>query len=172
VKKFLSKHRFWLVIASVIGLLAIFSAVVPHYRIATGSMEPTLPVGTIVLTAPVDELKIGDVITFQQEGMADPVTHAFIGYEDDGSLMTMGDANPTPDFHEVPLTMADVKGKVYTQIQVFVPGFWLSTRGLGFILLIAIGITLYVTRDKKADQNKQESQSDTTREETREPTPV
>ena len=179
IKKFLSKFGFLLAIIAIVGFLAVIHMTVPTYMISTGSMEPTLPVGTIVLETSADSLEIGDIITFQQEGDGNPITHTLVGYEDDGSLMTMGDANPTPDVHDTPLTMVDVKGKVFTQFMIFVPGFWLSTKGLGVILLVGAAIFFYVTRDKSdktAKDSKDEADSElhpgNTHEETRELNPA
>ena len=171
MKKFLSKFGFLPVILAIVGILIVVRMAVPMYIISSGSMEPTLPVGTIVFDAPADSLKVGDIITFQQEGAAHPTTHTFVGFDKDGSLMTMGDANPTPDVHNTPLTMADVKGKVFTQFMIFVPSFWLSTKGLGVVLLLGAGVFFFITRDKSKKKDEAGSQSETTHEENREPTP-
>lgn len=133
-------HPRFTVVAVLLGLLFIAYAVVPKYIIGSGSMQPTLPVGTIVIVQPVDTLKPTDIITFQQEGEARPTTHTFIGYAKDGSLMTKGDANPTPDVHTPPLTMEDVKGKV--AYALFIP------RLIGVALLALVGIMLIPGRRK------------------------
>lgn len=172
MKKFLSKFGFLLTIVAVVGFLAVIHVAVPTYFISTGSMAPTLPIGTTVFEVPADTLQVGDIITFQQLGQAHPETHTFVGFAEDGSLMTMGDANLTPDVHDTPLTMADVKGKVIAQHMLFVPGFWLSTKGLGVILLAATGIFFFLTGDKKGSGREVKLQSDTTDEETRTLTPA
>ena len=169
--KFLRKHAgLMAVLLLVISLFAFtrFSGMV--HTVATGSMEPTLPVHTIVVDHPVDNLKVGDVITFREAGMTDPVTHRLIQIEKDGSLVTQGDANPTPDHPDVPLQKSDVIGQVWFQIQVMVPSFWVSIPGIILMVSLLGGIVLYVTKDnKKEDESKQ---SDKDREETLEPTPV
>ena len=172
MKQFLSKFGFLLTIAVIVGFLAVIRMTVPMYFISSGSMEPTLPVGTIVLEVPADQLQKGDIITFLQDGQASPTTHTFVGFDDDGGLMTMGDANPTPDVRDTPLTVADVKGKVFAQIMIFVPSFWLSTKGLGVILLAAAGAFLFLTRDKKKSSQESEPQPETTDEETHHLTPA
>jgi signal peptidase len=97
----------------VVAVLAV-SVVVPRlggataYTILTGSMKPGMPPGTLVVVrpTPVDQIKAGDVITFQQRS-GDPtvVTHRVVsvGVALDGKrqFMTKGDANDAPDLHRV-----------------------------------------------------------------------
>jgi len=123
----------------IVGLVLIF-ATIPNFRVATGSMEPRLPVGSVIFETSPDTLKPGDIITFQEPNKPRTTTHAFIGYADDGSLMTKGDANPVADTHVVPLTHDEVVGKVVLELPLFVPGFWLSPRGMLVIALVMMCI--------------------------------
>lgn len=84
-----------------------------RYVIISGSMEPTLPVGSVVYdeVVPVADLEVGDIITFvppPEFDIEDPVTHrivevAEIGDELGGAhagermFRTKGDANPDVD---------------------------------------------------------------------------
>lgn len=75
------------------------------YYIVTGSMEPTIAVGDIILSkqASVEELKVGDIVTFTGEsGELDGkiVTHRIQSvYEENGQIyvITKGDANTIND---------------------------------------------------------------------------
>ena len=54
-----------------------------RYVIVSGSMVPTLPVGSVVYdeVVPVSELAVGDIITFvppPEYGIDDPVTHRIV----------------------------------------------------------------------------------------------
>ncbi len=79
------------------------------FIVFTGSMEPNIHVGSIVVVQPVrfESLTAGDVITFsvpQNPGM--PVTHRVVKAEkslDSGAwvVTTKGDANPTADIWTV-----------------------------------------------------------------------
>ncbi len=149
-------------------LIAIYVNV-PMYRIASGSMEPTLPIGTIVIGVPATDLQVTDIITFQQEGMKEPVTHTFIGYDEAGNIMTKGDANTTPDVHTVPLTDEDVISKLWMTVPILVPSFWTSPKGIGIAILAIVGLTLLLTRPKN---DEDEVSMETSHEEVREPTPV
>jgi signal peptidase len=103
----------WIVAAVLFGLILVL-VVVPRltgatpYTILTGSMVPTMPPGTIVVTRPepFSSIRVGDVLTYQiASGQPAVVTHRVIGInvEADGSrsLTMRGDANPSPDLKRV-----------------------------------------------------------------------
>ncbi|QIK82188.1 signal peptidase I [Sanguibacter sp. HDW7] len=86
--------------------------------VLTGSMAPTYPAGSLVVVRPVDvdELRAGDVVTYQAEsGRATLVTHRVTGVEhrSDGTLrlVTQGDANRVPD--PEPVRAEQVVGQVW-----------------------------------------------------------
>jgi signal peptidase I len=82
--------------------------------VLSGSMEPKLGVGGLVVIKPVDaqQVEIGDVISFKLSGIDTPICHRVIDtQETDGArlLQTKGDANEEPDVNPVPA--ASVTGK-------------------------------------------------------------
>lgn len=77
-------------------------------EVTTGSMEPTMPVGSILAVMPTDEMTLGEPVMFQHEGAKMPVTHRVIAL-DDGVATTQGDANNSPD--ATPVTASEVIGK-------------------------------------------------------------
>ena len=87
--------------------------------VLTGSMRPHLPPGTLVVTkpTPVEEIEVGDVITFQIEsGRSAVVTHRVIERSIDSAsgevrFTTQGDANNTPD--PEPVRPAQIRGTVW-----------------------------------------------------------
>ena len=157
-----------LAVVAAIVLLRLF--VFAPYVIETGSMQPTLPVGTIVVTTPANTFKPTDIITFRQSTDAQPTTHTFIGYADDGSLRTKGDANQTPDFHAVPLQKSDVLGKVVFSIPFLVPSYWTSVKGV-LSLLIVLAVLTAIVVIKVKDKREEQLEKETPREETPELTP-
>jgi signal peptidase len=78
------------------------------YTVLSGSMEPTLPVGSVIVAVPAqgDELNKGDIITVaipQRQEML--VTHRIVGVETGSQgrvFKTKGDANQEPDSWIVP----------------------------------------------------------------------
>jgi len=112
-----------------LGLVALIAAlvfVVPmvigaqRYTIVSGSMEPGIPVGSLVVVQPrqIDDVGMGDVITFQLEsGESAVATHRVVGEGRTGDgerlLVTQGDANSTAD--SAPVQAAQLRGVlVYT----------------------------------------------------------
>src|SRR5689334_2455215 len=101
-----------LVVAALgVAALAIGPRSLPYraYTIETGSMAPTLPVGTeVVLTkTAASKLKPGDIITFHAPPGGELVTHRIVRIERDGGkrvFVTKGDANGLPDAWRVPAT--------------------------------------------------------------------
>ena len=76
-----------------------------RYVIDGGSMEPAIPYGSMAYAreVPVEELVVGDVITFQpppEFPVEQPVTHRIVEIEETPSgrtFRTQGDANAAPD---------------------------------------------------------------------------
>jgi signal peptidase len=112
-----------------LGLVALIAAlvfVVPmvigaqRYTIVSGSMEPGIPVGSLVVVQPrqIDDVGMGDVITFQLEsGESAVATHRVVGEGRTGDgerlLVTQGDANSTAD--SAPVQAAQLRGVlIYT----------------------------------------------------------
>lgn len=89
------------------ALIVIPAALGYHRYVIDGqSMEPTIPYGSVVYnqTVPVDDLAVGDVITFTpppEYNVSQPVTHRIISIEknDAGQRVyhTQGDNNSSPD---------------------------------------------------------------------------
>lgn len=87
--------------------------------VLSGSMEPALPVGSVILVRPVDPqaVSVGDIVTYRPQGATDFVTHRVVEVNREGSdlsFRTQGDANKAPD----PAAVAPdaVEGRVWTSI--------------------------------------------------------
>lgn len=116
-----------------------------HYEpVFTGSMEPAIPVGSIVVIKPADPetLKVGDIICFKIESeFATTVTHRILNITNEG-FITKGDANEEPDQWIV--RKENVIGKViFTIPYVGYIGYFVRTP-IGFILLIVIPASLII----------------------------
>jgi len=62
--------------------------------VTTGSMEPALPAGAVVVSHAQEDYAVGDIISFRQEGAV--VTHRVVEKTAEG-YRTAGDANSAPD---------------------------------------------------------------------------
>jgi signal peptidase I len=94
------------IVATLAWTLFAFGAVAWHdgyrmYVIHTGSMQPTLNPGSLIIDKPVGArtaLKPGEIITFRHSDQTtDVVTHRFVSYTATGLINTKGDANETAD---------------------------------------------------------------------------
>jgi signal peptidase len=149
-----------LVVLLAVGL-ALAVAVVPAVvggstlTVLSGSMEPTLPVGSVVVVRPRPpaEIAVGDVVTFLARDPASDatrvVTHRVVEVLPGPGFRTRGDANPDPDPGVV--AAADVRGVQWYTVP-WVGGATDAVRtpvGLlvgGGVLLLAVGIGLLVPR--------------------------
>lgn len=96
------------VLAASCGILVGAGAASGRYRTATvlsGSMQPTLSPGDVVVAAPThrDNLEVGDVITFQLPDGSGNITHRIHQIDDAGdfTVTTKGDANSSVDGRHV-----------------------------------------------------------------------
>ncbi len=107
--------------------------------VLSGSMEPELPVGSLLLIHNEDNYKIGDIVTYEDE-YGNLVTHRLVSIEN-GEVITKGDANNTND-KPFPET------KIYGKVKAVMPRvgsmiLWLKTPvGICTILLIG-GILIF-----------------------------
>jgi signal peptidase I len=116
--------------------------------VQSGSMEPAIGTGSLVLVRSQDNYVKEDIITFFKTSdnfSEQAITHRLVGTEDrDGQkmLITKGDANNAPDSWRV--AKGDVLGKVSFHVPFlgYLVGFAKTQRG--FVLLIVIPATVIV----------------------------
>ena len=107
----------WIAVSIIAVIIVWFSVGVFGYSptaIISGSMQPELKVGDIVVVEDVsqslvDNLQPGDIIEFT-EGKGVPIVHRIIEIDEEGNFITKGDANSKPDTD--PVTPQEVRGKV------------------------------------------------------------
>lgn len=132
-------------IVAIIALLLIASTfpIKGNYQlliVQSGSMEPAIKTGSIVVVKPASKYQTGDVITFGQMSKTKiPTTHRIIdSRQQNGTLLytTKGDANEGKDASEVPARQ--IIGKVLFDIPFL--GYALATakKPAGFAVLIII----------------------------------
>lgn len=77
------------------------------FVVLSGSMEPSIPTGSVIFTLSDEEICIGDIITFQKQGTV--ITHRIDGRTQNGYI-TKGDANSLVDAGTV--SIDQIIGKV------------------------------------------------------------
>ncbi len=145
----------------VIGIPAIVGGM--PLTILTGSMSPGLPPGTLIVVkpTPVEEIGVGDIITFQLEsGKPALVTHRVIARvtgtaSGEIRFVTQGDANELPDAEEV--LPVQVRGTVWYAVPWFgwvnqaVNGearSWLVPAAAGALFVYAAWMVFSGVRDR------------------------
>ena len=118
------------------------------FRVSSGSMEPELMVGDIILDKEVEnpeDLKVGDVITFRSDNPGDMlVTHKIIKapYEENGELklQTKGIAN---DVADKPISADDVKGIMICKVDYLDTVYNIFLSPWGLLILIALIVIIF-----------------------------
>ena len=153
VKWFSSLFYFFVVL---VAILLIFSAfpLPGNYRVmvvSSGSMEPTIKTGSVVVVKPEKSYKIGDIITFGPFSKNHPpTTHRIYDIKIAGSktfYITKGDANNAPDQKEI--SQEDILGKVI----LIIPwaGYAIETvkKPIGFLCIIILPALIIIGQEIK-----------------------
>lgn len=107
--------------------------------ILSGSMEPTIKTGSVVIVKPVDSYKIGDVITFQKRIDKESTTHRIQEIKVTGGnpqYITKGDANNAVDRGEI--SEQDIVGKLLLVIPYLGYIVNYAQTPIGFSLIILL----------------------------------
>ena len=108
------------------------------FVILSGSMEPELSPGDVVIVADGQSARVGDVITFTNGGSV-PITHRVVAVED-GQYVTKGDANENIDSE--PVAPSAVVGRVvYTIPAIGHVIIWANTP-VGQFALVVVPLVL------------------------------
>lgn len=145
----------WAVILAACAAIAL-AVIVPRifgatpYTIISGSMQPELPAGTVVIVRPVDPstISVGDIVTVQLEsGIDTVVTHRVheIRYQLTGEVqfVTKGDANDLPD--DEPRLPVQIRGEVWYHIPYlgYVSTALTGSQRNGLLTLVGVGLVAY-----------------------------
>jgi len=142
---------------------------IKFYIVQSGSMAPAIKMGSIVMVKPVDDYKIGDVISFGEVTRTKaPTTHRIYDIkvtEGRISYITKGDANNAPDQREV--SQREIIGKVLIDIPYLGYAVDFAKKPLGFALIILVpaGIIIFdetrkIGREIKRKRQKKESETE------------
>lgn len=145
--KYILHNAKWILIIEVIvaavlliGLLVPLPGKVELKIVESGSMEPELPVGSVVAVIPTGHYKVGDIITFGKDTVKRiPTTHRIAEItRENGSIryITKGDANEEADSGNV--AYSEVIGKVVTDIPRlgYILDFARSRNGFTFMVVV------------------------------------
>ena len=149
--KFVLKHR----VPTIFGYSSLM--------VATGSMSGTIEEGDLIIIRDTDDYKIGDIVTFFQDGDDIPTTHRIYNIDENGNWKTRGDANNSYDKRSI--TNDEIIGEVVLVIPYVGTFIDWAVEGGGLIYIVGIflilGLGIYII---KGDDDEDE-------EESSEPTP-
>ena len=149
----------WLtrIMYGVFGIVVLFTALLflsptlPYFGhidlkiVKSGSMEPEIKTGGIVLVRESASYGVGDVVTFTSAGSDIPTTHRIIGTEMSGEellFVSKGDANEERDTNLLPARA--IIGKVLFTVPYGGFVFDFARQPIGFALLIGLPALLII----------------------------
>ena len=153
-----------------VALLLIFSVlpITGNYKVMTvisGSMQPAIKQGSVVIVKPAQDYKIGDVITFGPYNKTKaPTTHRIYDIKVEGGqpvYITKGDVNNAPDARE--LQKKDILGKVLFSAPYVGYAVDFAKKPMGFALIIIVPAAIIIFDEikkiiyevKKKNKNKE-----------------
>jgi signal peptidase len=136
-----------LVVLATIAVARIIPSVTggSTFVVGGGSMEPTIPFGSVVIVTPVDtaDLHVGDVVSMRVGKQEAVFTHRIVRLvpRDDGLwIETKGDNNAKPDPSIIPAST--VVGRLQVSIPYAGYAVRLLSTGPGVLFLLAIGVMI------------------------------
>jgi signal peptidase len=161
--------------AKVLGALVLVAVVLPFlvfavpqvvgadhgFVILSGSMEPALSPGDVVIVSGSASVGVGDVITFD-DGNSVPTTHRVVGIED-GRYLTKGDANENVDGRTV--DPSDVLGRVVVTFPLIGYAILWANTTVGYVSLVVVPLVLLAATElyawSRRDEADEEASSET-----------
>lgn len=150
--KILFNSIHFLLIAAIVAMaLLLLGTLVPipgNFKVKivkSGSMEPAIKTGSIVIDKGEASYKVGDIVTFGKDTKTQiPTTHRIIAISGgpDPVYTTKGDANDAPD--QAVTHLPDIHGRVLLSVPYL--GYILSyaRQPLGFALLVGVPAALII----------------------------
>lgn len=156
-------------------LLALASVlIIPYFMgytelaVLTGSMQPTLPVGTLIYVKETDpaQLNVGDVVTYRLDGDT-MVTHRVIEIDPEAqTLITQGDANEDPDGE---ITFDRIVGKMdfsipylgYISMNIRTPMGIISICGVLVVIILLTFIPEIFSKDEEEEKKDKPAEEKT-----------
>lgn len=143
------------ILFTVASIITVSNIDIPNgikiFAVQSGSMEPTIHVGSIVITKPFQDYKVGDIVTFktrEEKLIKRPkqtTTHRIYEVKKNKGqlvIITKGDANNAPDINTI--TEDLILGKIIIIVPLL--GFFVNfTKTFpGLIILIIIPATIII----------------------------
>jgi len=145
-------NLFAIFIFAIVLLIVVSILPIPgNYKlliVQSGSMEPAIKTGSVVIIKPVENYKANDVITFEDGGRDGTITHRIVDMEVISGQMqyiTKGDANNAEDSNKVP--ESKIVGKVLTSIPYAGYILAMAKKPIGFVLLVVLPCLMIISEE-------------------------
>ena len=126
--------------------------------VATGSMSGTIEEGDLIIIKDTGDYKIGDIVTFFQDGDDIPTTHRIYNIDEEGKWVTRGDANNSYDKRSI--TSDEIIGEVVLVIPYVGTFIDWAVEGGGLIYIIGIflilGLGIYIIKGDDGEEEEEE----------------
>ena len=156
MKPFKIIYYIFLAFIVLIALLLVVSVfpITGNYKlmiVQSGSMEPTIKMGSVVMVKPTQDYKTGDIISFgKYSRIKAPTTHRIHDIrvvDSQPRYITKGDANNAPDQEEI--TKREIIGKVLFSVPYLGYAVDFAKRPLGFSLIIIVPAAIIIIDEIK-----------------------
>jgi signal peptidase len=140
-------YAFYAAVGLIVLLLLSSALPIPGgiktFVVQSGSMEPSIKTGGIVVVKPMDSYAVGDVITFgPRTKTKPPTTHRIMEVKEDGNFLTKGDANEDEDMRTV--SRYEVIGRVLFSVPYLGYAVATAQKPWGFVLIIGIPAAIII----------------------------
>lgn len=118
--------------------------------VLSGSMEPALSVGDLLIVQAQDSYEVGDMVVYQNGRM--PVVHRIVDITD-GTVTTRGDAN---NVNDQSFSAAFVKGKVIYAIPFLGRVIWMLKKPVVIVALLVAAVLLFERSFRAVKEEKEQ----------------
>jgi signal peptidase I len=168
--------RLYLGVLFSLALIAVLPVVLGWHGsvVQSGSMEPHISAGDVVLAAGFDtaqKVPVGGVVEFTSPASAEPGgvqktrLHRIVAENPDGTFVTAGDANTEVD--STPLERGQITGQARLLVPaVGLPGLWLTSGNLtplawwSVLTLLAVIVAVFGSRPLEDEDTKDVNEED------------
>jgi len=143
----------FIVLVAILLIVSVFPITgnIKFLTVQSGSMEPAIKMGGVVMVKPMNDYKIGDIITFGKiTRTKSPTTHRIYDIKIEGGepvYITKGDVNNAPDAREI--KRSDILGKVLVSVPYVGYAVDFAKKPMGFALIIIVPAAIIISDEIK-----------------------
>ena len=117
------------------------------FKVMTGSMEPTISTGSLILVKEEKEYKVKDIVTYKNDN--EYVTHRIVKIEND-EITTKGDNNNTED---KAFSKDKIIGKMIYELKIYGFILYLIKNPITWVLAISIYVIVMLLKKNNKERS-------------------